>query len=521
MKSILKFILTGVILAIFCWRSSPAEAQSLWIEPGFPVSLREELDWPGTLVRDSKAADCRLEFVPELAENAAEPENIMQRVYVLVAPYPTVRDAIAVKTLKAVWTGKQIPLIDQLLTDAETAKLFNVLWGKASVESVRILPEDQILSAAWDSERTWALIPFDQLDPRWKVIRVDGTSPFSIGFDAENYALSVRWQLTCTDDASCDLKLPESNYDPQKLTTLTLTGTTAMARRLAYAIEDQGADFVTANIAPVVGASDFTHVSNEVSFSESCAPGIPLRLEARFCSLPTYMKVLENIGADLVELTGNHNLDWGIEPFLYSLEKYKSQGMQVYGGGINKEEAAAPVFIEHHGNRIAVVGCNAVGPENVLATETQPGAAKCDLENLKTTVSSLVEQGWLVVVTFQHLEYPDYSIPPVQSHDFYAIAEAGAAIVSGSQAHVPQGFAFVGDSFIHFGLGNLLFDQISDIERDSFFDRHYFYNGKYIGNVLETIRQQETMQPRFLRVSERQSLLKTVFGTSNWKRVFE
>jgi Xaa-Pro aminopeptidase len=43
--------------------------------------------------------------------------------------------------------------------------------------------------------------------------------------------------------------------------------------------------------------------------------------------------------------------------------------------------------------------------------------------------------------------------------DFVNLAAAGAVFVQGSQAHQAQGFEFYGDSLIHYGLGNLFFDQ--------------------------------------------------------------
>ena len=112
-------------------------------------------------------------------------------------------------------------------------------------------------------------------------------------------------------------------------------------------------------------------------------------------------------------------------------------------------------------------------------------------------------------------------MPALQSHDFYEIARAAApVIVSGSQAHIPQGMTFVGDTFIHFGLGNLFFDQMSDVERTSFFDRHYFYANRYLGNQLETVTLENYSRPRFLSESERADFLGMIFDTCTDAEVF-
>ena len=435
-----------------------------------------------------------------------------EKVLVLTAPYATVTDGISLIQLQRFWRGFHygVPFRTLLMT-ADTREELESLFGQTSGQpDIRIMDAEDLLRTAWESGDTWAVIPFEQLDPRWKVISIEGVSPFTAGFVPAEYLLS--------------LPLPAgeaSNFDPAKLTTLTLTGTTAMSRHLAYHIETDGLLVPVANIAETLAASDITHISNEASFTPDCPPGNPLRREARFCSDPSYFALLEAVGADIVELTGNHNLDWGYEPFLYSLDLYRQAGIKVYGGGLTQDEAQAPLLLEHNGNRIALLGCNAIGPDGIWAADGHPGAALCDLKNMEETIRELKADGWLPVVTFQHLEYTWYDVPPVQSHDFLEIArEAAPVIISGSQAHIPQGMTFIGDTFIHYGLGNLLFDQMSDVERTSFFDRHYFYDGRYLGNQLETIILENYSQPRFLNEDERAAFLSLIFDTCTWREVF-
>ena len=103
-----------------------------------------------------------------------------------------------------------------------------------------------------------------------------------------------------------------------------------------------------------------------------------------------------------------------------------------------------------------------------------------------------------------------------QRVDFDRIAEAGAIIVSGSQAHCPQGMRFINDSFVHYGLGNLFFDQMFPYYRSEFLDEHVFYQGKYIGVVLHTAILEDYAKPRLMTKEERQLFLEEVFGASSW-----
>ena len=428
------------------------------------------------------------------------------QVFALTAPYPTVEDDITMEEFLACWKGP-CAAEKTIAVSPETYEILSSHLGESGAAA--IIAEDGIVKYAWDNN-TYAVIPFEKLEPRWKVLAVHGKSPYLTDFDPDDYAL--------TFDVP---EKEETNYDRNKLTSVTLTGTTAMARNLAYHIETDGLLFPAKKIGKVLSASDITHISNEASFYTECPPAVPLRREARFCSSPSYFPILEEAGADIIELTGNHNLDWGEEGYLYSLELYEKAGMKVYGGGRNSESAAQPVFVEHNGNRIAFIGCNAIGPDKALAGPDKPGAASCNREDLREAILKLEDDGWLVIVTFQHLEHVWYDVPRLQSYDFFWIAkEASPAIISGSQAHIPQGMTFSNGSFIHFGLGNLFFDQMSDVERTSFFDRHYFYDGRYIGNHLETIILENYSQPRFLDRTEREKFLKLIFGTCSWDGAF-
>jgi len=71
--------------------------------------------------------------------------------------------------------------------------------------------------------------------------------------------------------------------------------------------------------------------------------------------------------------------------------------------------------------------------------------------------------------------------------DFQRLSDAGAAVVSGSQAHQPQGFEIRNDGVINFGLGNLFFGQALGIEvKQGLIAKHVFYRGKLINTVLIT-----------------------------------
>jgi poly-gamma-glutamate synthesis protein (capsule biosynthesis protein) len=98
-------------------------------------------------------------------------------------------------------------------------------------------------------------------------------------------------------------------------------------------------------------------------------------------------------------------------------------------------------------------------------------------------------------------------------NDFHKMVDAGAVIVSGSQSHVPMSMEIYHDSFVHYGLGNLFFDQMDSINnRREFLDRHIFYDGRLIGTELLTAKLENYAQPRPMTISERVSLLQDAFN---------
>jgi len=77
-----------------------------------------------------------------------------------------------------------------------------------------------------------------------------------------------------------------------------------------------------------------------------------------------------------------------------------------------------------------------------------------------------------------------------------------------------MGFEFVGDSLIHYGLGNFLFDQMWDPNRYEFIDRHIIYDGKYINTELLTAVLMDWSQPTPMEQEERQQFLEDIFNAS-------
>jgi poly-gamma-glutamate synthesis protein (capsule biosynthesis protein) len=194
---------------------------------------------------------------------------------------------------------------------------------------------------------------------------------------------------------------------------------------------------------------------------------------------------------------------------------YRQAGLPYFGGGENLDAASQPLLFEHNGNRIAFMGCTINGPRSDWASEELAGTLPCDFEAIDGQIADLTADGYQVIFTFQHSEIPSISF--LMRRDFQRVADAGAAIVSGSQAHEPLGFEFYNGAFVHYGLGNLFFDQMQSLEnRQEFLDRHVFYDGRHISTELLTALLYDYAQPRPMALGQRVEFLQRMFDMSGW-----
>lgn len=505
---------------------------ALWISPAVPDKLRvvKELDGIQRVENKDQAA-IWLDVASTLeSQNPNNEYRTSAWVYALVAAFPTLRDGVTFDELKAAWSGGEQALF---LTES-TFEAMKTLFNGEPGSSVEVLPAERLTEALWQNRAAWGILPFEQLNPKLKVLELDGMSPLRKSFDPAQYPLVVHFALTGTS-----AELPATNRDPEKLVTLVMTGVTALVRATAAKMEEKGSAYPAQDIRDWLLEADIAHISNEIPFAVGCPYPNPNQRRLIFCSDPKYIELLEYVGTDVVELTGNHFQDWGKEATLYTLEMYRERGWPYFGGGANLADSQKAAIVERGGMKFAFIGCNPAGPVFAWARpDGWPGAAPCGAdwpdkpkggdgyEWMADEIARLKAEGYIVIATFQYFEYYSPEPRPWQQRDFRRMAEAGAVIVSGSQAHYAQAMEFYGESFIHYGLGNLFFDQMgydnpsSGIRttntRREFLDRHVFYDGQYIGTEILTALLEDYAKPRPMTPAEREAFLEEYFKESGW-----
>jgi len=492
------------------------QPSSLWISPAVPENLRQAALATGLpTASDSENATIRLDV-----SQTSDPQTT-NWIYALVVPFPTVIDAVTSEDILNAWAG--LPsgqLIGKPIWMREsTLAAFTVSWGAPAAGSVRLAAGNELVDSTWAEPAGWAIVPFEELEPRWKVLSVDGQSPVHKDFDPKRYPLKITFGLQ-----PAAFPLVPTNRDPNKMTILAMTGVTALVRGTADRMERYGVLYPGEEIRSALRTADITHISNEISFMERCPTPDMWTISLQFCSDPSYIALLEDVGTDVVELTGNHLLDYGPDATLATLDMYDFRGWRYFGGGRNLQDSIQPALMEHNGNKLAFIGCNYAGPPNDWATETRPGSAPCDFDRLVAEIGNLRSAGYLPIMTLQYNEYYQPNPTDYEQRDFLRMASAGAVIVSGSQAHMPATMEFSGGSFIHYGLGNLFFDQMSLLidgilitdTRNVFVDLHVFYAGRYLGTELLSYVIEDYARPRPMTELERFEFLQKIFRAGGW-----
>jgi hypothetical protein len=521
---------------------TPVEPVSLFVSSQLPEGVLDPSALDNVSLTDNPTA--ALWLGPAAEAPAGERLLSSTWVYALTAPFPTLADSVTLEDLRAYWQGDPAdPMADVAYLSAPVP-VVNALqsqWGAPDPARVTIadnLPEVEDLWAA----NAWAIVPFDALTPELKVIAVDGVSPISKSdFDPASAPLTLTFNLVRQDTAESVLSDTDlqtlneavtlTNRNPEKMTTLVMTGVTALVRATADKMETNGVLYPAEKIVDWLSNADLTHISNEVSFYQDCPTPDPHSRLLFFCSSPDYIELFDTIGADIIELTGNHNNDsayvYGVDVVPFSLDLYDQHDMVYYGGGLDLNDAKTPLTLTDHGNKLAFIGCNASGPDYAWATTEHGGAAPCeDYEWMADEISRLKSEGYLPIATFQY--YEDYYNFPNEGHirDFGMMADAGAVIVNGSQAHLAKGMTFRDDAFIQYGLGNLFFDQMGIIDqygnqiietRWEVIQRHTFYDGKYLSTELLTAMLEDYAQPRPMTETERGVFLESLFEASGWE----
>lgn len=320
------------------------------------------------------------------------------------------------------------------------------------------------------------------------------------------------------------LKPLYEKYQKRNLVSFAETGVTALTRRMTLKLNQVGTGVYFADyITDFLKSKTFTHLSNEVSFKNHCPGGYQTM---SLCADWRMLDTITTIGTDIIELTGNHNNDAGIENNLQTIAKYRQLGIKTVGGGENLSKAREPLDINNSIRLLAYNQSTSSVANGQLATNDHPGANPYSEEQVKLDLQNAKKENKFTIVNIQYFEcyaYPNQQVAyplcdqPIQNQkDFFRhLIDLGADIVVGTSAHQPQTYELYQNKPIFYGLGNLFFDQSywPDTRR-SLIITHYFDGANYLQTRISPTVYDETFRTRLLTPDEAQLFLSRLLEAS-------
>ena len=204
--------------------------------------------------------------------------------------------------------------------------------------------------------------------------------------------------------------------------------------------------------------ADMTMINNEFPFSTrgEKAPD----KQYTFRVEPSYVSALLDMGVDVASLANNHALDFGQDALIDTFTTLDNAGISYVGAGETKERAEEAIFVEAGGRTVGVLSASRVIPVVEWNIENcQPGLfCTYDSTRLVQRIKEIESQCDYVVV-FVHWGKEKKAYPEEYQHNLAKqYIDAGADLVIGNHAHVPQGIEYYNGVPIVYSLGNYIFN---------------------------------------------------------------
>lgn len=207
-----------------------------------------------------------------------------------------------------------------------------------------------------------------------------------------------------------------------------------------------------------IQAADFFMTNEEFPFSTRGTPAPDKQFTFRVN--PEKVKLMQEMGIDLVTLANNHALDYGRDAMLDTIDTLDHAGIRHVGAGKNLAEARKPAIVELNGRTFAFIGATRVYPEADWAAGTDSAGMFSAYDGgaaLAEEVKAAKQQADYVIA-YVHWGIEREEMPnEVQKSIAHRLVDAGADLVVGAHPHVLQGLEYYQGVPIAYSLGNFVF----------------------------------------------------------------
>ncbi len=221
-------------------------------------------------------------------------------------------------------------------------------------------------------------------------------------------------------------------------------------------------DCITEELMTEMKSVDIFMVNNEFPYSDRGTP-TPEKTYT-FRAKPENVKLLTDMGVDVVSLANNHAFDYGAEALEDSVDILNQEKIPFAGAGKNLEEAMKPVYFLANDQKISVVSATQIerlgNPDTKEATETTPGVLRT-LDPAKfLEVIAEAEKNSDFVIVYVHWGSENTDLVEASQRELAAAyVEAGADLIIGDHSHCLQGVDYIENVPVFYSLGNFWFNS--------------------------------------------------------------
>lgn len=130
----------------------------------------------------------------------------------------------------------------------------------------------------------------------------------------------------------------------------------AVTTRMMLESENGIYDCIDSTLLEYMQCADIMCLNNEFAYSTN---GEPLAGKMyTFRGNPEYVKVLHQMGVDVVNLANNHVYDYGKQAQLDTFETLEKADLPYIGAGRSLDQAMEPYYVEIEGKRLAFVAAS-------------------------------------------------------------------------------------------------------------------------------------------------------------------
>jgi len=262
--------------------------------------------------------------------------------------------------------------------------------------------------------------------------------------------------------------------------TLVAVGDIMLARGVGGWIRRNSPDYPFEHTREIISEGDITFGNLETTLATTGTklPGKGIWFRA----VPEAAEGLKNAGFDILSLANNHILDYDTPALMETIETLDVWGLGFVGAGENLEKARQPLIIIKDGIKVGFLAyhefynyyysCNY--KRNFEATETQAGTVPMKEEIIEEDIKKLRKMCDILVVSL-HWGTEDRNYTNDNQKELaHKIIDWGADVILGHHPHVLQGLEFYKGKPIAYSMGNFVFDQNDENNKQSVILKIFF-----------------------------------------------